>query len=146
MECKMTSGNRKTQPERRGVVVKGASEYRTEQGSTYRPGVSAETVGSQVIWLGLMALSAGARTKAHVHANHETALYMMTGDVVELWTGDELEHCDSIRPGDYIYIPANVLHVAVNRGAMAAVFMGSRNESTAQESLVLRPEMDARVP
>jgi hypothetical protein len=27
-----------------------------------------------------------------------------------------------------------------------AVFVGSRNEATAQESLVLRPEMDARVP
>jgi uncharacterized RmlC-like cupin family protein len=133
-------------PARRGVVAKGASEYRTMQGSNYQPGVSAETVGSHAIWLGLMTLPAGLRTKAHVHANHETAFYMMSGDVVELWTGDELEHCDSIRPGDYIYIPANVLHVAVNRGATAAVFMGSRNEATAQESLVLHPEMDARVP
>ena len=100
----------------------------------------------QVIWLGLMALPPGARTKAHVHANHETALYMMSGDVLELWTGKELEHCDSVRPGDYVYIPANVPHVAVNRGTAPAVFMGSRNEATAQESLVLHPELDARVP
>lgn len=132
--------------ERRGVVVKGATGYRAEQGSDYQPGVSAETVGSQVIWLGLMTLPPGARTKAHVHEHHETALYMMSGDVLELWTGDDLEHCDSVRPGDYVYIPANVLHVAVNRGATPAVFMGSRNEATAQESVVMRPEMDARVP
>jgi len=131
---------------RRGTVVKGASGYRTEQGSDYQPGISAETVGSQVIWLGLMTLPPGLRTKAHVHEHHETALYMMSGDVVELWTGDDLEHCERVQPGDYIYIPANVLHVAVNRGAAPAVFMGSRNEATAKESLVMRPEMDARVP
>jgi uncharacterized RmlC-like cupin family protein len=131
---------------RRGVVVKGGLEHRVKQGADYQPGVSAETVGSQIIWLGLMTLPPGARTRAHVHEHHETALYMMSGDVLELWTGDELEHCDHVRPGDYIYVPANVLHVAVNRGTTPAVFMGSRNEATAQESLVLRPEMDACVP
>ena len=33
-----------------------------------------------------------------------------------------------------------------NRVAAPAIFIGSRNEATAQESMVLRPEMDARVP
>lgn len=131
---------------RKGIVVKGGPEHRVEQGADYQPGVSAEAVGSQVIWLGLMTLPPGARTKAHVHQHHETALYMMSGDALELWTGDDLEHCETVRPGDYVYIPPNVLHVAVNRGTMPAVFMGSRNEATAQESLLLRPEMDARIP
>ena len=131
---------------RRGMVVKAAPEHRVQQGSDYRAGVSAETTGSQVIWLGLMTLPPGGRTKAHVHEHHETALYMMSGDALELWTGDELEHCEAVRPGDFVYIPANVLHVAVNRGAMTAVFIGSRNEATARESMALRPEMDARVP
>lgn len=132
--------------QRRGVVVKGASGYRAEQGSDYQPGVSAETVGSQVIWLGMISLPPGRRTKAHVHEHHETALYMVSGDKLELWTGDDLEHCDVVRPGDYIYIPANVLHVAVNSGAEPAMFMGARNEATANESVVMRPEMDAKVP
>jgi uncharacterized RmlC-like cupin family protein len=128
------------------MVVKAAPEHRVPQGSDYRAGVSAETTGSQVIWLGLMALPPGGRTRAHVHEHHETALYMMSGDVLELWTGDELEHCEAVRPGDFVYIPANVLHVAVNRGATPAIFVGSRNEATARESMVLHPEMDARVP
>jgi uncharacterized RmlC-like cupin family protein len=130
----------------RGRVVRGGAGYRAEQGSDYEPGVSAETVGSQVIWLGLITLPAGRRTRAHVHEHHETALYMISGDELELWTGGELQHCETARPGDYIYIPANVLHVAVNRGAAPAVFVGSRNEATANESVVMRPEMDARVP
>jgi uncharacterized RmlC-like cupin family protein len=131
---------------RRGMVVKAAPEHRVQQGSDYRAGVSAETTGSQVIWLGLMALPPGGRTKAHIHEHHETALYMMSGDALELWTGEELEHCEAVRPGDFVYIPANVLHVAVNRGEAPAIFIGSRNEATARESMVLRPEMDARVP
>jgi uncharacterized RmlC-like cupin family protein len=134
------------EPGQKGMVVNGGAGYRAEQGSDYQPGVSAETVGSQVIWLGMITLPAGARTKAHVHEHHETALYMTGGDVMELWTGDELEHFETVRPGDYIYIPANVLHVAVNRGNSPAVFIGARNEATAQESVVLHPEMDARVP
>ena len=80
------------------MVVKGAPEHRVEQGSDYQPGVSAETTGSTVIWLGRMTLPPGGRTKAHVHEHHETALYMMSGDVLELWTGDELEHCDRSGP------------------------------------------------
>ena len=133
-------------PGDRGRVVRAGAGYRAEQGSDYEPGVSAETVGSQVIWLGLITLPAGRRTRAHVHEHHETALYMISGDELELWTGRELQHCETARPGDYIYIPANVLHVAVNRGAAPAVFVGSRNEATANESVVMRPEMDARVP
>ena len=130
----------------KGFVVKGSSGYRAEQGSDYRPGISAETVGSKMIWLGIITLAAGRRTKAHIHEHHETALYMMSGDKLEIWTGDQLQHCEKVRPGDYVYIPAGVLHVAVNRGAAAAVFMGSRNDASAQESVVMRPEMDARVP
>lgn len=51
-----------------------------------------------------------------------------------------------MRPGDYLYIPANVLHVAVNRASKPAAFLGARNEPTAQESVVMHPEMDAKVP
>jgi uncharacterized RmlC-like cupin family protein len=63
-----------------------------------------------------------------------------------LWTGDALERQDIVRPGDFVFIPANVLHVAVNRGSQPAVFVGARNEPTAEESVVLRPSMDAAVP
>ena len=144
--CERDEGaaSRHNQPS--GMVVKAAPEHRVQQGSDYRAGVSAETTGSQVIWLGLMALPPGGRTKAHVHEHHETALYMMSGDMLELWTGDELEHCDAVRPGDFVYIPANVLHVAVNRGDDARCLRGIAQRATAQESMVLHPEMDARVP
>ena len=65
---------------------------------------------------------------------------------MELWTGDQLQYRDIVRPGDYIFIPTNMLHVAVNRREQPAMFIGSRNEATAQESVVLHPEMDRKVP
>jgi uncharacterized RmlC-like cupin family protein len=126
-------------------VVRAGAKYRSEQGSDYEPGVSAETVGSKVLFLGNVTLAPGARTRAHTHERHETALYLLSGEI-EIWTGDQLQHRELVRPGDYIYIPANVLHVAVNRGEIPAVCIGTRNEPTAQESVVLYPEMDAKVP
>jgi uncharacterized RmlC-like cupin family protein len=126
-------------------VVRAGAKYRSEQGSDYEPGVSAETVGSKVLFLGIVTLPPGARTRAHVHERHETALYLLDGEM-EIWTGDHLQHREAVGSGDYIYIPANVLHVAVNRRDKPAVCIGTRNEPTAQESVVLYPEMDSRVP
>ena len=88
----------------------------------------------------------GGRTKAHVHENHESAFYMMSGDEVEFCTGDELEHREVARPGDYLYVPAGVPHVAVNRSESPAVFVGARTDPNEQESVVMRPDLDARVP
>ncbi len=130
----------------KAAVVRGGTGYRAEQGSDYEPGVSAEMVGSKSLWLGMISLPPGKRTRAHVHEHHETALYMLSGEELELWTGDQLQYRDVVHPGDYIFIPENMLHVAVNRGERPAVFIGSRNEATAQESVFLRPEMDRLVP
>jgi uncharacterized RmlC-like cupin family protein len=127
-----------------GCVVQGSSSYVSKQGSVYAPGISAETVGSKVVFLGMVTLPPEGRTKAHFHEYHESAFYVMSGEEVELCTGDHLEHREIARPGDYLFIPAKVPHVAVNRGKTPAVFIGVRNEPTAQESVL--PELDALVP
>lgn len=130
---------------KRGSVVTGADSYLSEQGSVYAPGISAETVGSEVVFLGIVTLPPEGRTRAHVHRYHESAFYLMSGEEVELCTGERLEHREIARPGDFLFIPANVPHVAVNRGSAPAVFVGVRNEPTAQESVVLMPELDGLV-
>ena len=127
-------------------VVQGLQSYRSEQGSLYTPAISAETVGAKNLFFGMITIPPGERTKAHVHQFHESAFYVLSGENIELWSGDQLEHREVARTGDYLFIPANVPHVAVNRGAAAAVFVGARTEPTAQESVVMRPELDRRVP
>lgn len=72
---------------------------------------------------------------------------MLSGEEVGLYTGDELERKDVAHPGDYLFIPAGVPHVAVNHSqTQAAVFIGVRNEPTAQESVRMFPELDSKVP
>ena len=121
--------------------------YQGKQGLDYTPGVSAETVGSQALWLGTVPLPpGGGRTKAHLHENHESALYMISGENVEVYTGEQLEHRDFANAGDYLYFPAGVPHVAVNRGDTPAVFVAARTDPNEQESVVMRPELDEKVP
>jgi uncharacterized RmlC-like cupin family protein len=130
-----------------GGVVRGGESYEGKQGLDYTPGVSAETVGSQALWLGTVPLPpGGGRTKAHLHENHESALYMLSGENVEVYTGEQLEHRDVANAGDYLYFPAGVPHVAVNRGETPAVFVAARTDPNEQESVVMRPELDEKVP
>ena len=67
------------------------------QGSDYLPGVSAETVGAEALWLGIVTIPPGGRTKAHVHARHKSAFYMMSGTGVEMWSGEDLKQRE-LRP------------------------------------------------
>ncbi|MDF0695468.1 cupin domain-containing protein [Rhizobium sp. MC63] len=127
-------------------VVSGSDSHIAKQGSVYRSGVSAESVGSAMLWLGTISLPAGRRTSAHRHEGHETALLMTAGQEIEIWSGPELECCETVRPGDYLFIPAGVPHVAVNRSAENAEFLGARNDPAANESVILMPELDGIVP
>jgi uncharacterized RmlC-like cupin family protein len=127
-------------------VVRGSKPYTSTQGSSYSPGVSEETTGATSLFLGMVTLPAGERTKAHSHERHESAHYMLSGEEVELWTGTRLEQRDVVRPGDYLFVPAGMPHVAVNRSTTPAVFVGARNDATAQESVRLLPELDSLVP
>jgi uncharacterized RmlC-like cupin family protein len=130
-----------------GGVVHAGESYQGKQGPDYIPGVSAETVGSQALWLGSVTLPPrGGRTKAHIHEQHESAFCMISGEEVEVYTGEELEHRDVAHAGDYFYFPAGVPHVAVNRGERPAVFVGARTDPNEQESVVTRPELDEKVP
>jgi len=136
----------KTEP-RHGRVVPSGTSYEGKQGPNYTPGISAESVGAERLWLGSVVLPPGGRTKAHVHEHHESAFYMLSGDEAELWTGERLEVRAVARPGDFLYIPPGVPHVAVNRSTTTpAVFVGARSDPNEQESVILHPELDSRVP
>jgi uncharacterized RmlC-like cupin family protein len=130
-----------------GCVVRAGEGYQGKQGLNYTPGISAESAGSQALWLGSGTLPPqGGRTKAHLHEAHESAIYVISGDEVELWTGEQLEHREVAHAGDYLYIPAGVPHVAVNRSETPAVFVAARTDPNEQESVVMLPELDEKVP
>ena len=126
-------------------VIRSVESYQGKQGPTYTGGISAESVGAQAVWLGMIRMPPGARTKAHFHEQHETAMYVVSGEA-DLWYGEDLSQHEIARTGDYLYIPAGVSHVAVNRSQTEpVVVVGARTDPNEQESVVLQPELDALV-
>lgn len=124
-------------------VVRGESSYAGKQGLTYFAGVSAESVGARGICMHMLRLPPGARASAHLHASHETAIYILSGRA-GMWYGDQLEHHLAIGPGEYMYIAAGVPHQPYNPGPEEAVALLARTDPNEQESVVLRPDLDDR--
>ena len=127
-------------------VIRSAESSIGKQGPAYTGAISAENVGAQGLWFGMITIPPGGRTKAHFHEAHETALYLLQG-VVDMWYGDRLEQYEECRAGDYIYIPGGVPHVAANRSETEpALVVGARTDPNEQESVVLTPELEKFVP
>jgi uncharacterized RmlC-like cupin family protein len=131
---------------RTGCVISVGEMYRGKQGLDYVPAVSAENVGSTGLWFGSLTVPPGGRTTAHLHESHETAIFMISGDEVEMYSGEQLEVKEICRAGDFIYIPAGLPHVAVNRSQTPARVVLARTDPNEQESVVLRPDLESRVP
>jgi uncharacterized RmlC-like cupin family protein len=63
-------------------VISTVEAYEGKQGPLYAGGVSTETVGSRGIWFGTITMPPGARTRAHFHEEHETAMYVLSRSLV----------------------------------------------------------------
>ena len=123
-------------------LVRPSETYEGKQGLSYFAGIAKETVGSQAICMHLLTLPPGGRAKAHYHASHETAIYMLSGEVMT-WYGEQLEHQIVVRAGDLFYIPAGVPHLPANLTDQPAAAVIARTDPNEQESVVLTPELDA---
>jgi uncharacterized RmlC-like cupin family protein len=110
-------------------------------GFEYRAGIVAETVAAERLALQLIRIQPGVRSQAHSHGEHESAAYVLEGEVVT-WFGDELLKHATARAGDFVFIPAGVPHVAANYGDVDAVALMARSDPAAQESVQRYPELD----
>ena len=116
-----------------------------KQGLSYFEGVSAETSQSKALCMHLLRISPGGRAKAHLHENHESAVYVLSGEA-EMWWGENLSEHMSMGSGDFVYIPAGVPHLPANRSATEpCIAVIARTDPNEQESVVLLPELDAVV-
>lgn len=123
-------------------VLRAEGTYDGKQGLTYFNGIAAETVGSKGICMHLLTIPPGARAKAHLHESHETAIYLLEGETLTLY-GDRLQYHFWSRAGDLVYIPAGVPHLPVNLSDKPASAVISRTDPNEQESVVLRPDLEA---
>lgn len=123
-------------------LIRPAIPYDGKQGFSYLEGISNESSGSKAIAMMLLTVPPGGRAKAHMHEGHETAIFVLSGEV-ECFYGPKLENRIVTRAGDMFYIPAGVPHLPVNRSrteSCSAVI--ARTDPNEQESVVLLPELE----
>lgn len=117
-------------------VVRPGEAFESKQGLPTFPGISAESVGSTGLSMFLIKIPPGARAQAHLHSGHETAIYVMAGEVVTQF-GEGLTETVTVRAGEFLYIPAGVPHLPMNVGDVEAVGVIARTDPNEQESVVV---------
>jgi uncharacterized RmlC-like cupin family protein len=125
-------------------VVHSGEAYEGKQGLTYLRGLTGETAGSTGISMKLVTMPDGARAKTHLHEGVETAIYVIDGRA-EMFYGSRLEEHLDCESGDYVYIPADVPHLVLNRSGAATTALIAHTAADDQEGTVLLPELDALI-
>ena len=118
VEWKKAVGDRVTQGESSGAMTRLGA-------------ISADTVGSEGIFMGVSRLPPGMRSSAHLHTNCESSLYVSSGRGRFL-TGPRLERATVIEPGDFIFVPPNAPHAVTNDGDADLVFIVARTAQREQ--------------
>lgn len=93
--------------------VRPQAEVMTRQRLPYFIGISGETVGAQGLSMHLVVIPPGGRAQPHVHVGYETGIYVLEGRVCTRW-GARLENELISEAGDFLFVPPDVPHEAIN--------------------------------
>jgi uncharacterized RmlC-like cupin family protein len=113
------SGNEATGGGPQAPLVEGRGLKRVRSGPEGRAvaqgvlgldAISRGTVGSEGIFMGKYTVPPGAHSDLHLHANCETAVYVLAGRGYA-YAGEEMDEYLEAGPGDFVYIPADLAHV-----------------------------------
>ena len=98
--------------------------------------ISTHTAGSRTLRLHLTMIPPGTRGMPHFHADHESAIYTVSGET-EIWHGDGLVKRAVVHAGDFMYIPPGAPHLMVNRNNDMAIAVIASTDPEARESVVV---------
>ena len=133
-----------TPPDAAGKRVVVGSPYRSEgvvgsQGQYLIPTITQDMCGATGLSACMVLMPPGTASQAHVHRNTEIIVVCIEGFAATL-IGAELEPVFH-GPGEFIYIPEGVVHVAVNLSATErAVGMEVRTDPHLDVDVVCTPE------
>lgn len=115
------------------VTVRPEAEVLTRQRLPYFVGICAATAGARGLAMHLVVIPPGAASEPHLHRGYETAIYILEGRV-ETRYGQRLEHRVVNVAGDFVYIPADLPHQAVNLSTTdSARALVARNDAADRE-------------
>jgi len=127
-----------------GRVIVNARAARTRFAGTNSAmvrdiGISREVLGSQQIYSAVVITAPGGKTNAHHHAECETAIYVLKGSARYRF-GDHLEHEACADEGDFVYIPAHVVHTEENLSESAELHVLVTRNCPGPKTIVLFKE------
>jgi len=93
--------------------VRPDREVMTRQRLPYFIGISGQTVHATGLSMHLVVIPPGGRSEPHIHVGYETGIYVLEGIVCTRW-GLTLEHEVVSQPGDFLFVPPDVPHEAIN--------------------------------
>lgn len=104
-------------------------------------GIANSTVGAEKLWLGYVTMAPGMTSGAHHHGPVESAIYIISGHA-RFRFGDRLEHELEAGPGDFVFVPPEVVHQELNADDSSTVEMiVGRN---GQENIVVNVDVEER--
>lgn len=119
------------------TVISRGDTYHGKQNFDYFSGLSAETAGSKGLCMHVVTMPPGGRARPHLHENHESAVYVLSGEA-GMWFGEGLRQHVWAHPGDFLYIPANMPHLPYNASqTLPCVGLIARTDPNEQESVTL---------
>jgi uncharacterized RmlC-like cupin family protein len=96
------------------VIHSNETVNKSDHGLMREFGVSATTSGAQALSMAYGIVPAGSKSKRHYHP-FETAVYVISGKS-RAFFGPKDERWVDVSPGDFIYIPAGMIHSTENTG------------------------------
>ena len=97
-------------------VIKPGEDREVPRGVVGGSEISQATAGAHNIYMGVFRVPAAARSRPHYHADCESAVLMLSGELDVRW-GEHLEESVRIGPGDLVYVPPRETHVLENPSA-----------------------------
>jgi uncharacterized RmlC-like cupin family protein len=97
------------------IIRSGDLDDRTAQtsGMLRRTAIDRQTVGSEKLWVGVVTVDPATSTGAHHHGDCDSVVCITSGQITIRW-GERLEKRAEAGPGDFIYIPAQLVHQEIN--------------------------------
>lgn len=75
--------------------------------------IAQRTVGAQKIWVGYVELPPGMISAVHHHGEAESAIYVISGRA-RFYAGPQLDVVRIAEPGDFVWVPPQLIHVEMN--------------------------------
>jgi uncharacterized RmlC-like cupin family protein len=104
------------------LAVRIVSANQFSKGTSQTPGsqrlaaVSADLGIRSGLWGGTFLVEPGARTGIHHHGQQETIAYVLEGESYVQW-GERGEHSATACAGDFLHVPAWLVHREINPSA-----------------------------